>query len=62
MRLETERQKAAKGGNELVAICRLLSLAICRKLSPFAVSSGAHGGSDEGNEPIFRQTSSLSTA
>jgi hypothetical protein len=49
MRLETERQKTAKGGNELVAIWRLLSLAICRQLSPFAVSSDTHGDSDEGN-------------
>jgi hypothetical protein len=31
-------------------------------LSPFAASSHTHGGTDEGNEAIFRQTSSLSTA
>jgi hypothetical protein len=31
----------------------------CRQLSPFAARSDAHSGSDEGNEAIFRQTSSL---
>jgi hypothetical protein len=36
-----ERQKATKSGNELVAICRLLSLVIRRKLSPFAAGSTA---------------------
>jgi hypothetical protein len=34
----------------------------CRNMTPFAVSSDAHSGSDEGNETIFRQTSSLNTA
>jgi len=34
----------------------------CRNMTPFATSSHTHGGSDEGNEAILCQTSSLSTA
>jgi hypothetical protein len=59
-RAKPERQKAQKAAMNLSQYD--LSLAICRQLSPFAASSDAHSGSDEGNEAIFRQTSSLSTA
>jgi hypothetical protein len=47
------RQKAAMNLSHFVALT-------CCLLSPFAASSDAHSGSDEANETIFRQTTSLS--
>jgi hypothetical protein len=53
--LETERQKAAMNLSQFVALT-------CRQLSPFAARSDAHSDGVGVNRPIFRQTSSLSTA
>jgi hypothetical protein len=52
---DKKRQKAAMNLSQFVALT-------CRQLSPFAARSDAHSDGAGVNRPIFRQTSSLSTA
>jgi hypothetical protein len=52
---DKKRQKAAMNLSQFVALT-------CRQLSPFVARSDAHNDGAGVNRPIFRQTSSLSTA
>ena len=56
------RNGATKSDKRRQRTCRNMTPFVAGNLPPFAVSSDTHGDSDEGNKPIFRQTSSLSTA